>query len=86
MYTKAYIEIYNWHYKELVYETHRIVELEKYSILTAINFLNLGRQQFYNICKVLQCTHVVSKDAESYTSLFNNYDDWDQFNQLYDPE
>ena len=29
MYTKAFVEIYNWRSRELVHKTHRMVKLEK---------------------------------------------------------
>ena len=83
MYIKAFIEIYNWCAKGLVYKTHRIVKLEKYLISKVENFLNLGSQQFYKLFKVLQNAHVISKDTEGNTFYHNNYIDWDQFNQLY---
>ena len=86
MYNKAFVEIYNWHYRELVHETHEIVKLEKYPISRAENPLNLSSQRFYKISEVLLSTHVMPRDGEGNTSYFNNYIDWDQFNQLYDPE
>ena len=63
-----------------------MVELEKYPILKAENPLNLGGQQFYKISEVLQITHVVLRDTEDNIFYLNNYIDWDQFNQLYNPE
>ena len=86
MYTRAFVEFYNWCSKRLVYKTHEIVELEKNPISKAENFLNLGSQQFYKISEVLQSTYVVPRDIETNTFCFNNYIDWDQFNQLYDLE
>ncbi len=53
IYTRAFIEIYNWCYRGLVHETHGIVKLEKYPISRAENPLNLGGQQFYKISEVL---------------------------------
>lgn len=51
-----------------------------------MNPLNLSSQQVYNIFEVLQSAHVVKKDTEGYISYLNNYIDWNQFNQLYDPK
>lgn len=42
IYIKAFIEIYNWQNKKLVYKIYRIVKLEKYLILNAENPLNLN--------------------------------------------
>ena len=86
MYTGAFVEIYNWRSRGLVHKTHGMVKLEKYSISRAEKPLNLGGQRFYKISKVLQSAHVVPKDTEGNTFYLNNYIDWDQFNQLYDPE
>ncbi len=86
IYTKAFVEIYNWRYRKLVYKTHEIVELEKYLISKAENGLNLGGNQFYKISEVLYSAHIVLGDIESNTSYLNNYINWDQFNQLYNPE
>ena len=44
MYTKTFVEIYNWQSPELVPKTHGMVELEKYPISRAENPLNLGGQ------------------------------------------
>ncbi len=86
MYTRAFVEIYNWRSRGLVHETHGIVEREKYPISRAENPLNLGGQRFYKIFEVLQSAHVVPRDTEGNTFYLNNYFDWDQFNQLYNPE
>ena len=63
-----------------------MVELEKYPISRVENPLNLGSQRFYKISKVLRSAHVMPRDTEGNTFYLNNYIDWDQFNQLYDPE
>lgn len=41
MYIGIFVEIYHWQKRELVYETHEMIELEKYSISKAENPLNL---------------------------------------------
>ena len=41
MYIRAFIEIYNWRFRRLVYKTHGIVKLEKYLISRLENPLNL---------------------------------------------
>ncbi len=86
MYTGAIVEIYNWRSRGLVHENHGIVELKKYPISKAENPLNLGGQQFYKISEFLRSAHIVLRDTKDNTFYLNNYIDWDQFNQLYDPE
>ncbi len=86
MYIRVFVEIYNWCYRRLVYKTYGMVELEKYPISRAENPLNLGSQQFYKISKVLQLAYVVPRDTVGNTFYLNNYIDWEQFNQLYNPE
>ena len=86
MYTRAFVEIYNWRSRGLVHKTHGMVEFEKYPISRAEKPLNLGDQRFYKISEVLQSTYVMPRDTEGNTFYLNNYIDWDQFNQLYDPE
>lgn len=41
MQTGVFIKIYNWQNRKLVYEIHRMIELEKYPILEVKNSLNL---------------------------------------------
>lgn len=41
MYTGVFVEVYNWRNRRLVYETHGMVELEKYPISRTENSLNL---------------------------------------------
>lgn len=44
MYIKALVKIYKCRSRRLVYETYRIINLEKYLILIPKNPLNLGGQ------------------------------------------
>lgn len=53
IYTRAFIEIYNWCYRGLVHKTHEMVKLDKYLILRIEHLLNLDSQQFYKISEVL---------------------------------
>ena len=72
MYTRAFVEIYNWRYRKLVHKTHRIVKPEKYLILRAKNSLYLGSQQFYKIFELLQSTHIMLSNNESNISYLKN--------------
>ena len=85
IYTRAFVEIYNWQNRRQVHETHGMVEIEKCLISRAENPLNLGSQRFYKISNILQSAHVVQRDTEGNTFYLNNYINWDQFNQLYNP-
>ena len=71
----AFVKLYNWGCRRLVYETHKIVKLEKYPISRAENSLNLGGLQFYKISKVLQSAYVIPRDTEVNTFYLNNYID-----------
>ena len=75
IYTGAFVEIYNWYYRGLVYKTHEMVQLKKYPILKAENPLNLDSQQFYKISEVLQNAHIVPRNTEDNISYLNNYID-----------
>ena len=86
IYTGAFVEIYNWHNRRLVHKTYGIVKLKKYSISQVENSLNLESQQFYKICEVLKNTHIMPNDINRKTVYLNNYINWDQLNQLYNPE
>lgn len=44
IYTKAFVEIYNWQNRKLVYKSYKIVKFKKYLILKIKNSLNLGSQ------------------------------------------
>ena len=59
MYTRAFVEIYNWRSRKLVHETHKMVEIKKYPISRVENPLNLGGQQFYKTSEVLQSTYII---------------------------
>ena len=84
MYTGAFVEIYKWRNRRLVHETHGMAELEKYPT-RAENSLNLGAHRSYKIPSILRSAHVVPRDNDGNVFYVNNYIDWDQFNQLYDP-
>ena len=63
-----------------------MIELEKICALTADNLRNLGAHQIIEISSVLHSTHLVPEDQDKFVFYINNYIDWDQFNQLYDPD
>lgn len=75
IYIKAFIKIYNWYNHGLVYKTHEIVELEKYTILRAKNFLNFGVYQFYKISLILCNSYVVPRNNKGNIFYLNHYID-----------
>ncbi len=52
----------------------------------AKNPLNLSAYWIIEISLVLCNAHVVSRNQDRVVFYVNNYIDWDQFNQLYDPD
>ncbi len=54
--------------------------------LIAENSCNLGAHRIIEISSILCSAHVVPKDQDKVVFYVNNYIDWDQFNQLYDPK
>lgn len=85
MYTKAFVEIYNWSNRRQVHKTCEMVKCEKYLILKTKNALNLSAYWFFKISRVSYNAHIEPKDT--YNNIFynNNYIDLDKFNQLYNP-
>ncbi len=54
--------------------------------LIAKNPRNLCAHQIIEILSILRSAHVVPRDQDKVVFYVNNYIDWDQFNQLYDPD
>ena len=63
-----------------------MVEFEKMCTSIAENPRNLDACQIIEIFSVLCSTHVVPRNQDKVVFYVNNYIDWDQFNQLYDPD
>lgn len=78
MYTETFIKIYNLKYKKLVDKIHRMIKLEKYSILRAENFLNLDGGQFQKISNILKTIYIGPRDTKGHTFYLNNYIDRDK--------
>ena len=86
IYTGGFVELYNWKNGGQVHEIHEMIELEKMRALNAENPRNLGAHRIIEISSVLRSTHIVSGDQDKFVFYINNHIDWDQFNQLYDPD
>ena len=85
-YTRAFVELYNWKNHGQVHEIHKMIKLEKMRALTVENLCNLGIHQMIEISLILHSVHVIPRDQNKFVFYINNYIDWDQFNQLYDPD
>ena len=85
-YTGVFVELYNWKNSGQVHEIHGMIKLEKMRASTAENLCNLGAYRIIEISSVLRSAHVVSRDQDKFVFYVNNYINWDQFNQLYDPD
>lgn len=65
-----------------VYKINGMIELEKMRTLIARNLYNFGAHKIIKILLVLHNAHIVPKNQLFHV---NCYIDWNQFNQLYDP-
>ncbi len=85
-YTGALVELYKLRNRGQVYEIYGMIELEKMRASIAKNPRNLGAYWIIEISLVLHNAHIVPRDQDKVVFYVNNYIDWDQFNQLYDPD
>ena len=63
-----------------------MIEFEKIGASSTENFRNLGAYWIMEIFLVLYIAYVVLRDQNKFLFYVNNYIDWDQFNQLYNPD
>ena len=63
-----------------------MVEFEKIRALITKNPRNLSARQIIEISLVLRNAHMIPRDQDKVVFYVNNYINWDQFNQLYDPD
>ena len=54
--------------------------------LTAENPRNFGAYWIIEISSILRNAHMVPRDQDNFVFYLNNYIDWDQFNQLHNPD
>ena len=85
-YTGAFVKLYNWKNGGQVQEIQGMIEFEKMRALTAENPRNLGAHWIIEISSVLRSAHMVPRDHDKFVFYVNNYIDWDQFKQLYNPD
>ncbi len=86
IYTGALVKLYNWRNCGQVNEIHGMIELEKMRASITENPRTLGAHRIIEIFSILRSAHVVPRDQDKVVFYVNNYIDWDQFNQLYDPD
>ena len=61
-YIRAFVKLYNWENCKQVYETHRIVELEKICTSIAKYPCNLNAYCIIEIFSILRSTYVIPKN------------------------
>ena len=83
-YIRAFVEFYNWRKCRQVHEIHEMIELKKMHALTVENPYNLIAHRIIVILLVLHSAHVIPRDLDKFLYYINNYNDCNQFNQLYD--
>ena len=85
-YTGAFVNLSNWKNRRQVYKINEMIELQKMRALTTENHWNLDVDWIIEISSVLRSTYMVFGDQDKFIFYVNNYIDWDQFSQWYDPE
>ncbi len=85
-YTRALVELYNWRNRGQVHEIHGMIELKKMRAFIVESPRNLGAHWIIEISSILHIAHMVPRDQDKVMFYVNNFIDWDQFNQLYDPD
>ncbi len=63
-----------------------MIKLEKMCTSITKNLCNLSTHRIIEISLVPRSTHMVLKNQDKFVFYINNFIDWDQFNQLYDPD
>ena len=75
IYTKAFVELYNWKNREQIHKTQKIIELEKIYTLTAENLYYLCTYQILEISSILYNIYVTPEDQDKFMFYINNYID-----------
>ena len=63
-----------------------IIKHKKIYALTAENPCKLGTHRIIKISMVLYSTYIIPRNQDKFVFYINNYIDWNQFNQLYNPK
>lgn len=86
IFTKAFVKLYNWGNFKQIHKIYKMVRLQKWRASTAKNPRNFDAHCIVKISSILHSAYIVCKDQEKFEFYVSNYIDWDQFNQLYDPD
>lgn len=73
IYTRVFVEFYNWKNRRQVYKINAMIKLKKIRALTAENLCNFGVYWIIKILPVLRSTHVVFKNQNKFVFFVNNY-------------
>ena len=84
IYSRAFVELYNWKNNGQIHEIYRIIELEKTRTLTMKNLRNLSAHRIIERSLVLCNAQMVFGNQDKFVFYVNNYINLDQFNYLYD--
>lgn len=85
-YTRVFVDFYNQRNCKQVYKIPRIVELESWHTSTTQNICIFGLCCVIEISLVLHSKYVMAKNKEKTVFYINTYINWNQFNQLYNPD
>lgn len=69
-----------------VHKIYKMIELNEIHTLTAKNSRSFDDHHIINISIVLYKTHVIPRNYDKFVFYVNNCTDWDELNQLYDPD
>ncbi len=86
LYTGELVELYNQRNHRQVHEIYGMIELEKMCASIVENPRNLGVYRIIEISSILCSAHMIPRDQDKVIFYINNYINWDQYNQLYDPD
>lgn len=77
IYTRTFIELYNWKTRMQVYKIYEMIEFEKMHTLTAENLCNLSAYWIIQISLILSSVHIIFRNQEKFIFYINNCIHWD---------
>ena len=86
IYTRAFVKLYNLRNCGQVDEIYGMMKLENMRVLTLKYLSNLGVYLIIQISLILHSVYVIFRYPDKFVFYINNYIDWEQFNQFYDPD
>ena len=73
IYTKTFIEPYNWKNHKQIYEIYMIIKFKKLNTLITKNPHNFGIHSMIKILLVIYNNHIISKNQDKIVFYVNNY-------------